>query len=82
MTKALIAEKPGLELPLQPPGLTVQFLRPDEAEELLIRRKVRAVLKSVDELWAPMGRALLVDGYTRRAKKAGWTVVCNAKGVR
>ena len=71
-----------LELPLQPPGLTVQFLRPDEAEEDLCLRKVRVVLKRGDELYGVYGPSYLVDGYAKRAKKQSWTVVCNAKGVR
>ena len=71
-----------LTLPVQPPGLTVQYLRPTEAEELLTRRKVRVVLKHGDELWGVLGKALLVDGYARRAKRQGFTLVTNTKGVR
>lgn len=78
----MVVAAPTLELPVLPPSVTVQFLRPSEAEELLTRRKVRVVLKHGDELWAVLGKALLVDGYARRAKRSGWTLCGNARGVR
>lgn len=69
------------ELPVQPPGLTLTFLRPEEARDLLLRRRVRCVLRADDGLWAPKGRAALVDGYARRAKAAGATLITNVKGL-
>lgn len=70
-----------MNLPTQPHGVTLTWADRAQAREDLALRRARCVVKHGDELYALSGSRLLVDGYAKRCKGAGWTVVRDPKGI-
>jgi hypothetical protein len=70
-----------VNLPLQPHGVTVTWADRNQAREDLALRRERCAVKHGDELYSVAGDYRVVDGYARRCKGAGWTVVRDPKGI-